>query len=183
VWNRDYTRQKLEKHPIRERIIQIDRSYAKFDNYIRHIKSKEERKESQQLVKDWKLLIQKTPLYRNNDEFQDLMTKTTGIAHICHEAYKNASDVDVNDFIRSFNRWWVWPSIEKTFKVRIRHEYDAAQFMQWLEQQKSEQKSESKETWTLGMPDNEGEFWKWFYDPRTGKPKRVKKAFRAIEKK
>ena len=117
------------------------------------------------------------PLYRNQAEFERLVQLYGSIIGLWEKVYRDVDEMEVVASLDLLNKWYFYPAVEKIYGIKIRNDQDVDKFFAWYEERDREEqrasKAEKGRDWTLGAPDKEGDFWKWFNDPNTGKPVRV----------
>jgi len=121
--------------------------------------------------------MKQEPLYRNEKELISLLRISQDLVGLWEEVYRDADDKEVLANIELLERFYIFPAIEKVYGIKIRHIRDLESFWTWQQQKEEEIEHAHKGRvgqWTLGAPEKEEDFWKWFNDPSTGKPMKIK---------
>jgi hypothetical protein len=123
------------------------------------------------LLNHWNGLMTQEPLYRNQEEYEELIRASEDVRKLGMLAYES---VDPETRIKNTHRfleWYNWPAIRSVYGFEIRNVHDNYRFVQWFEEQMMQtEQPQIQHTWSLRAPEKEEDFWKWFKDEETGKP-------------
>jgi hypothetical protein len=127
------------------------------------------------------------PLYRNQEEFAELIVATKEFATGVNAAHECEDELVAFTNQIKFQRLYMYPLVKKVYGIEIKNndEFNAFCMRMILEgmghargliqgqgqgMQASGGKAERGKEWSLGTPKKEDEFWEWFEAEDTGKP-------------
>ena len=130
----------------------------------------------------WASFVEDCQKFTSNDQWAELFRQTDGIIETTERLnlHPETREFVVNGYLKHY----LWPCTNQVYGVRITDEHDWDLFMKqqlkrWgkpaVKEQNGpvegdEEKEEKSEKWSLGVPEDQNDFVKWFEDEKTGKP-------------
>jgi len=161
----------LSRHPRKlqlEFISLLERKAKIYCSVMKYTGDKEEQNKFGEDFKNWKILMLREPLYRNQCEYTELMIASYKAGIIIVNGFnKMIKDERKGKYLGVFNKLYGNPALFKAYKINPANKVEMEKWRNFMERKKNPQR---KVTWTLGAPDEPNEFWKWFDDEKTGRP-------------
>lgn len=111
------------------------------------------------------------PLYRNQEEFEELIRTSEDIRQLGMKAYESVDSERRIKNARLFLEWYNWPAIYTVYGFEIRNIQDNHRFLKWFDEQRLlTGRRQVQRAWSLHAPEKQEDFWEWFNDEKTGKP-------------
>jgi hypothetical protein len=133
--------------------------------------SRSERLRRREMIQQWKTVMKRDPLYRNQQELDEVVQVNNNAIELSLEVYGHLPQEMGAMGQAYFERFYYWPALKHVYGVDIRDEDERDQFMELLERQESiSEKVDDRPKWSLGAPEKSEGFWEWFWDDTTGKP-------------